>query len=91
MQRYFATINNNQVFLSELDAHHLLHVMRSKVNDYIEVVDNKKVFLCEIKSLNPLIISVNKKINEAITGVVDGITLADMKEWQDETIGTYSI
>lgn len=34
---------------------------------------------------------VYKKINEAITGVVDGITLADMKEWQDETIETYSI
>lgn len=64
MQRYFALIENNQVFLSELDAHHLLHVMRNKVNDQIEVVSNGRLFLCEIKSLNPLIICVNKELNE---------------------------
>lgn len=64
MQRYFAPINNNQVFLSELDAHHLLHVMRNKVNDKIEVVYDKQLFLCEIKSTNPLVIDVVNKIEE---------------------------
>lgn len=34
---------------------------------------------------------VYKKLNDAINGVVDSITLADMKEWQDETVETYSI
>lgn len=65
MQRYFADIENNQVFLSELDAHHLLHVMRNKINDQIEVVNNGRLFLCEIKSLNPLIIAINKELCES--------------------------
>ena len=64
MQRYFAEVNNNQVFLSELDAHHLLHVMRNKVGDKIEVANNKQLFLAEVKSINPLIIGVTEELQE---------------------------
>lgn len=32
-----------------------------------------------------------QKLSEAINGVVDNITLADMIDWQNENIGNYSI
>ena len=54
MQRYFASIVNNNVELSNDDLHHLTHVMRMRVGDFFEVVDNQKLYVCEIKSLNPL-------------------------------------
>lgn len=64
MQRYFASINNNQVFLSELDSHHLLHVMRNKIGDHIEVASNGQLFLAEISSIDPLIIKVIQTLQE---------------------------
>ena len=55
MQRYFASIDKNfDVCFSKDDEHHILHVMRMKSNDEIEVVDNGKVFLCRIDKTNPL-------------------------------------
>ena len=55
MQRYFAHINKDfSVCLSNDDEHHILHVMRMKKNDEIEVVDNAQLFLCRIEELNPL-------------------------------------
>ena len=63
MQRYFASIKNNQVFLSQEDSFHLLKVMRGRINDNIEVVDeNHKSYLSVIKSINPLIIEVQEPI-----------------------------
>lgn len=63
MQRYFASIKNNQVFLSQEDSFHLLKVMRARVGDEIEVVDeNHQSFLCVVKSLNPLLIEVQEPI-----------------------------
>ena len=63
MQRYFASIKNNQVFLSQEDSFHLLKVMRARVGDTIEVVDeNHQSFLCVVKSLNPLLIDVQEPI-----------------------------
>lgn len=64
MQRYFAKVDNNQAFLSELDSHHLLHVMRNKAGDRIEVASNGQLFLAEIKSTNPLIIEIIERIEE---------------------------
>ena len=64
MPRYFAPIINQQVILNDDDIHHLLHVMRLKVGNQIEVVDQGKVFLCQIDSLSPLLISAVKPINE---------------------------
>ena len=62
MQRYFAKIKNNIVTLGDDDVHHLLHVMRARINDEIEVVDNGKLFSCSIDSINPLVIKANYEI-----------------------------
>ena len=63
MQRYFASIKNNQVFLKEDDVFHLLKVMRAKGGDVIEVVDeNHKSFLEVIKNTNPLLVEVQEPI-----------------------------
>ena len=58
MQRYFATANDNQIVLSDGDVHHLLHVMRAKVNDEIEAVVEEKLYSAVIKSVSPLRIEI---------------------------------
>ncbi|NLM63489.1 MAG: 16S rRNA (uracil(1498)-N(3))-methyltransferase [Mollicutes bacterium] len=53
MQRYFAKgFQNNHFILSKQDYHHIKNVMRMKNKDKIEVVFNKKLFLCEIDNIN---------------------------------------
>ena len=67
MQRYFANIDKDYfVHLSADDEHHILHVMRMKKADEIEVVDHQKLFLCRIDETNPLKVSV---IHEIATDV----------------------
>ena len=57
MQRYFATlIDSEHVKLEPEDEHHLLHVMRMRQGDEIEVVANGVLYLCNIGSTNPLTI-----------------------------------
>ena len=58
MQRYFAQVSQNKVLLTEDDVNHVIHVMRNKVGDKIEVVSNNKLFLCEIIKIKPLEIQV---------------------------------
>ena len=74
MQRYFANIDKQYfVHLSQEDEHHVLHVMRMKRGDEIEVVSDQKVFLCRLDETNPLTISViheianDVEINEDVT------------------------
>ena len=74
MQRYFASIDKDYfVHLNQDDEHHVLHVMRMKKGNEIEVVSNQKVFLCHIDETNPLKISViheianDVEINEDMT------------------------
>ena len=63
MQRYFADVDKQYfVHLSKDDEHHVLHVMRMKKGDEIEVVSNQKVFLCCLDETNPLTISVIHEI-----------------------------
>ena len=62
MQRYFASIINNNVELSSDDLHHLTHVMRMRVGDFFEVVDNQTLYVCEITSLNPLQVKYEERI-----------------------------
>ena len=62
MQRYFAKLIDNKIILDDGDVHHLLHVMRAKVNEEIEVVADNKLYSCLIKSLNPLEIVINYEI-----------------------------
>ena len=63
MQRYFAKVIENKVLLDDGDIHHLLNVMRAKEGTNIEVVDNKTLYLCEVKNLNPLGIYTIKTLN----------------------------
>ena len=63
MQRYFASIINKEVILNQDDVFHLTKVMRAKVGENIEVVDNnQKAYLAVINSVNPLSISIQEPI-----------------------------
>ena len=62
MQRYFASIDNNKVILNSDDIHHVLHVMRMRKGDEIEVVANKHLYSAIIDNTNPLEISINYEI-----------------------------
>ena len=67
MQRYFSNIDSNfVVHFSSNDEHHILHVMRMKKGDEIEVVSNEKVYLCRIDSTNPLKVSVIHEIENDV-------------------------
>lgn len=58
MQRYFARIINDEIILNDDDLHHLLNVMRAKINDKFEAVISNKSYICNIDSLNPFKISI---------------------------------
>ena len=69
MQRYFCnTINNNYFILSENDSHHIKNVMRYHLNDLIEVIYNKDLYICEIIEFNPDKVKIKeiKKINNEL-------------------------
>ena len=56
MQRFFAKeILNNNILLNDNDIHHIKNVMRMKENDKIEVIYNKKLYICSIEDINALI------------------------------------
>ena len=75
MQRYFANIDKDfNVCFSKEDEHHILHVMRMKVADEIEVVDNQKVYLCRIDKTNPLEVSLIHEIANDVE-IKEDITL----------------
>ena len=72
MQRYFAKIIDHNVQLSPDDLHHITHVMRMRVGDFFEVVDNQTLYVCEITSLNPFSVMMEERqedveINSHIT------------------------
>ena len=75
MQRYFASIDKDSfVHLSKDDEHHVLHVMRMKKGDEIEVVDNQRLFLCRVDETNPLVISMVHEIASDVE-LSEGVTL----------------
>lgn len=56
MQRYFVNEIKNDLFkLNERDSYHLVKVMRSKIDDEIEIVCNKKLFLGKVIDINNLV------------------------------------
>ena len=63
MQRYFAVDKN--LTLSNKDIHHIINVMRMKVNDKIQIVYNEEVFLCNIDSI------LKKSINFSVVEKID--------------------
>ena len=63
MQRYFAkNIENDKITLSNSDIHHIKNVMRMKENDMVEVVFDKKTYLCSLD--NNLELHIESVINE---------------------------
>jgi len=64
MQRYFGKVIGIQVLLEEDDIFHLTRVMRAKVGEKFEVVDDGFVYLCQVNRFKPLQIDVVKKLNE---------------------------
>ena len=67
MQRYFANlIDTEHVKLEPEDEHHLLHVMRMRQGDEIEVVADGVLYLCNIGSTNPLTIYAVHKIESDV-------------------------
>ena len=64
MQRYFGRIVERQAVLQEDDVFHLTRVMRAKVGEQIEVVEDGVVYLCQISRFKPLIIDVIRRLRE---------------------------
>lgn len=59
MQRYFVKEkNNNNFILEDSDIHHIKKVMRCKNNDKIEIVYEKKVYLCNIDDIDSITLSI---------------------------------
>lgn len=64
MQRYFAKEYKDKIILSDGDIHHIKNVMRMKIGDLIEVVYDKKLYICNIDEMDPFVISIDKEISE---------------------------
>ena len=64
MQRYFGKIIGRQVLLEDDDVFHLTRVMRAKVGDKIEVVNEGVVYLAQINRFKPLEIDVVRRLKE---------------------------
>lgn len=73
MQRYFSI--NEKLELSKDDIHHIINVMRMKKDDKIEIVYDKKIYLCNINLIEKnnveysIIkeIQINNELNKKIT------------------------
>ena len=65
MQRYFVKEKkDNRFILEQSDIHHIKNVMRNKNNDKIEVVYDKKTFICNIDNINDCSLSIIEKLEE---------------------------
>ena len=64
MQRYFGKIIGRQVLLEDSDIFHLTRVMRAKVGEKIEVVNDGVVYLAQINHLKPLEIDIVRRLKE---------------------------
>ena len=77
MQRYFSKGNFK---LEDSDLHHIKNVMRMNVGDNIEVVDNNKLYICNIDSIDPFSISVIRKVEVEDNNLYDltiGVSLVN--------------
>ena len=55
MQRYFSNqMEDGNYLLSNDDSYHIKRVMRMKINDLIEVVNQEKTYICKIISFDPV-------------------------------------
>ena len=88
MQRYFAKkIENEKIFLDETDIHHIKNVMRMKQNDSIEVIYEKKLYICNIKNIDNFeleVSSINEDNNELSKEII--VALGLVKEQKMDLI-----
>ncbi len=62
MQRYFVKgkdSQNNFIF-EDSDLHHIKNVMRFNIGDKIEVVYDKKINICTITNINPILLKIDE-------------------------------
>lgn len=64
MQHYFGKIDGNFAYLSEEDLHHFLRVKRAERGEEVEISYDGSLYLCVVKSLDPLSIAVLSKLDE---------------------------
>ena len=63
MQRYFVEKLNNDTFnLNDIDTNHFLKVMRGKLDDKVEIVYNKSLYLCKVINIKPLQVKIIKEV-----------------------------
>lgn len=88
MQRYFARkIEEDNIFLEDTDIRHIKTVMRMKENDKIEVVYNKKLYICTIEEMDNLklkIDSISEENNELDKEII--VALGLVKEQKMDLI-----
>ena len=75
MQRYFAkNIENDKITLSNSDIHHIKNFMRMKENDMVEVVFDKKTYLCSLDNNlelhNESVINEDKELPKEIIAII---------------------
>ena len=63
MQRYFAV--DKDLNISDKDKHHIINVMRMKLNDKIEIVYDEKVYVCEINDIS------KKDVSYSVKDIID--------------------
>lgn len=63
MQRYFAV--DKDLNISNKDKHHIINVMRMKLNDKIEIVYDEKVYMCEINDIS------KKDVSYSVKDIID--------------------
>lgn len=88
MQRYFAkTKVDDDILLEESDFHHIRNVMRMNVNDKIEVVYDKVLYICNIDSMEPFKLSIDYiDTNENKLGIELTIAIGLVKEQKMDLI-----
>ncbi len=71
MQRYFVSNKNEDIFtLNNDDSHHVINVMRMKLNNRIEVVFDSSLFIATIISLDvPVKCKIIEEVNEDVSTI----------------------
>lgn len=83
MQRYFSVDKNLNLSLS--DKHHIINVMKMKVNEKIEIVWDKKVYVCKLekiskKDVSYSVIEEKNENNELNVKVTIAVSLVNEKK-----------
>ena len=85
MQRYFAKMKQNEeLILYDSDIHHIKNVMRCKINDKIEVIYEKQLYICQITNLIPLefkILETPKENNELDIKLTIAVSLVNEQKF----------